>query len=42
MPAGLKLLLATTILAAAPALAQQGPTALSGVAHPDKWPAAKS
>lgn len=42
MPAGLKLLLATTILAAAPAIAQQAPTALSGVAHPDKWPAAKS
>jgi beta-glucosidase len=42
MPAGLKLLLATTILAAVPAIAQQAPTALSGTAHPEKWPAAKS
>lgn len=42
MPAGLKLLLATTILAAAPALAQQTPTTLSSTAHPEKWPAAKS
>ncbi|WP_333573780.1 glycoside hydrolase family 3 protein [Sphingomonas sp.] len=42
MPAGLKLLLATTILAATPAFAQQAPTALSSTAHPDKWPAAKS
>lgn len=42
MPAGLKLLLATTILAATPALAQQAPTALSSTAHPEKWPVAKS
>ncbi|MHA6718074.1 glycoside hydrolase family 3 protein [Sphingomonas sp. RS6] len=42
MHAGLKLLLATTILAAAPAMAQQAPTTLSTTAHPDKWPAAKS
>jgi beta-glucosidase len=41
MRSGTKLLLASTILWAAPALAQQAPTALSGgptVADPAKWP----
>ncbi|PXA99471.1 1,4-beta-D-glucan glucohydrolase [Nostoc sp. 3335mG] len=39
-----KLLLATTILCAAPAFAQQDPTTVSAttVANPDKWPAAAS
>ncbi|WP_404335196.1 glycoside hydrolase family 3 N-terminal domain-containing protein [Sphingomonas sp. MMS12-HWE2-04] len=44
MRVGLGLLLATTFIAA-PAFAQQAPTALSGgptVAHPEKWPAAHS
>jgi beta-glucosidase len=45
MRPGLKLLLSTTMFcAAAPALAQHASTTLSdaGVAHPAKWPAAKS
>ncbi|WBY07086.1 glycoside hydrolase family 3 N-terminal domain-containing protein [Sphingomonas sp. 7/4-4] len=45
MRPGTKLLLATTILWAAPAVAQQAPTALSGgptVADPAKWPKAAS
>ena len=45
MRAGLKLLLSTTIIWAAPAFAQHAPTALSEgptVAHPAKWPAAAS
>ncbi len=44
MRPGLKLLLSTTIIWAAPAFAQQTPTALSGqtVADPAKWPAAGS
>lgn len=45
MRAGLNLLLATTMLVAAPAFSQQAPTALSGgptVADPAKWPAAAS
>ncbi|NML07150.1 glycoside hydrolase family 3 protein [Sphingomonas sp. G-3-2-10] len=39
-----KLLLATTIFCAAPAIAQHAPTALSGptTADPEKWPAAAS
>lgn len=41
---GIQLLLATTSLIAAPALAQQSPTALSATATatPSKWPAARS
>ncbi len=45
MRLGLKLLLSTTMIAAAlPAFAQHAPTALSeaSVAHPDKWPRAQS
>ena len=45
MRPGTKLLLATTILWAVPAVAQQAPTALSGgptVADPAKWPKAAS
>lgn len=41
---GIKLLLATSFLVSAPALAQTAPTALSGptVANPANWPAAQS
>lgn len=44
MRPGLKLLLTTTMIWAAPAFAQQSPTALSGpnVADPARWPAAQS